>query len=835
MVNIAMKHNKGGTRMMDEKRLAADKLHQHTDPDQFDFETTADLPDLEEVVGQPRAVEAIRFGMGINAEGYNIFAMGPSGTGKRGFIRQFFKERAGDEPIPSDWCYVHDFDHPHRPSAIKLPAGKGVEFEKDMDELVEELKTALSAAFESEEYQTRRQSVTEELKERQAEAFEELQGRAEGKDVALIRTPAGLAVAPVKDGDVLSPEEIQELSEEEQERLKEQVSSLQEEVQAILQQVPGWQRKVREKLNELNREIANFAVGGLIDELKEKYSEHPKVVEHLEAVQESVVENADEFLPEQGQEEGNVAEMLRKAAGRSGPSESMLLRRYKVNVLVDHSETEGAPVVYEGNPTYQNLIGRVEHQARMGALFTDFQLIKAGALHRANGGYLILDARKVLLQPYAWEGLKRALSSDEVHIESVAQMYSLISTVSLEPEPIPLDVKVALFGDRMIYYLLHQLDPDFSELFKVKVDFEEQMDRNGENQELYARLIGSLIQKEDLRPFNPAAVARVIERSARMVGDSDKLSTQVRDVTDLLREADYWAGERDHEIVHAEDVQQAIDAQVYRSDRLRERIYETILRDTFFIDTTGEVVGQINGLSVLQLGDFAFGRPTRITARVQLGKGQVVDIEREVELGGPIHSKGVFILSAFLGGRYAEDRPLSLSASLVFEQSYGGIEGDSASSAELYALLSAIAEVPIQQSLAVTGSVNQHGKVQPIGGVNEKIEGFFDICEARGLTGQQGVLIPESNVKHLMLREDVVEAVSEGRFHIYAVDHVDEGIEILTGIPAGERDEEGNYPEGTINHMVEQRLDKMAKNRKQFASQAKSEEEEETEEEEGEE
>jgi lon-related putative ATP-dependent protease len=459
----------------------------------------------------------------------------------------------------------------------------------------------------------------------------------------------------------------------------------------------------------------------------------------------------------------------------------------------------------------------------MGALLTDFNLIKPGALHKANGGYLVLDIRKVLLQPYAWEGLKRALQAGQIRIESVGQMLSLISTVSLEPEPIPLDVKVALFGDRLLYYLLWQLDPDFGELFKVEADFEEQMDRNGENQLLYAQLISTLARKEELRPFDRGAVARVIEHSARMVGDAEKLSTQMRNITDLLREADYWAEEAGNGVVTAAEVQRAIDAQIYRSDRLRERVQEAILRETILIDTEGEEISQVNGLSVIQLGNFSFGRPTRITARVRLGKGEVVDIEREVELGGPIHSKGVLILSGFLGARYAGERPLSLSASLVFEQSYGGVEGDSASSAELYALLSAIAEVPIKQSMAVTGSVNQHGQVQAIGGVNEKIEGFFDVCKARGLTGEQGVLIPVSNVKHLMLRQDVVKAVDAGQFHIYPVEMVDQGIEILTGVPAGERDEEGNYPEGSINRLVETRLAELAEKRAEFTKTAEGE------------
>ena len=796
------------------KELDTKILYQCCDPEQFTFETTADLKDLTGIIGQTRAMEAVHFGVGIEQDGYNIFALGPVGTGKRSIVRQSFERRAASEPVPSDWCYVHNFEQSHKPQALRMPPGKGVELRQDMEEFAQELRTALSAAFESEEYQTRRQVIQEEIQEQQQQYFESLQQKAQERDLALLRTPAGLAFAPVRDGEVLSPEELQKLPEEERQRLESSSEELQEELQKILRHVPRWQREAREKLRELNRDMTNFAVGGLIDELREKYVDFPKVVDYLDALQEDVIENAQDLLVSQEGRSGegqNAADrqndmLLAQAAARS-------LRRYRVNVLVDHSGSEGAPVIYEDNPTYQNLIGRVEHRAQMGALLTDFNLIKPGALHRANGGYLMLDARKVLLQPYAWEGLKRAMRARQVHIESIGQMLSLLSTVTLEPEPIPLDVKVALLGDRLLYYLLAQFDPDFGDLFKVAADFDEQMDRSEENQALYAQLVGTLARKENLRPLDRSAVARVIEHSARMVGDAEKLSARTRQVADLLRETDYWAARNGNGVMTEADVEKAIDAQIYRSDRLRERMQEGIQRGTILIDTQGAKIGQVNGLSVIQLGEFAFGRPSRITARVRLGKGEVVDIEREVELSGPIHSKGVLILSGFLGSRYVQDMPLSLSASLVFEQSYSGVEGDSASSAELYTLLSAIAEVPIKQSLAVTGSVNQHGQVQAIGGVNEKIEGFFDVCKARELTGEQGVLIPASNVKHLMLRKDVIDAVEGGRFHIYPIETIDQGMEVLTAVPAGERDEAGNYPEGSLNRRVESRLAELAEKR----------------------
>ncbi len=792
--------------------LPAQQLCRRCDPSQFDFETTADLEDLREILGQERAVNAILFGIGIRRMGYNLFALGPSGTGKRSTIGQFLEQQAATEMTPSDWCYVNNFDQPYRPRALRLPPGQGVVLRKDMEQLIEELRTAIPAAFESEDYRTRKQEAEEEFKERQEKAFNDIQKQAQERNVALIRTPAGLAFAPLREGEVISPDEFQKLPEEERKRVEESVSQLQEQLQETIYQVRQWEREAREKVKELDRQVAMFAVGHRIDELREKYAELPDVVDYLNAVQQDVVEHVDEFRKPEGPPQIMGVPLPHPLAGPP------LFRRYQVNVLVDHSQSEGAPVIFEENPTYNNLIGRIEHLAQMGALVTDFNLIKPGALHRANGGYLILDARQLLMQPYSWDGLKRAIRSREIRIEPLGRALSLVSTVSLEPEPIPLDVKIILIGERLLYYLLHQYDPDFGELFKVEADFNEETARTPENDLLYARLVATLARREELRPFDRGAVARVIEHSARMVGDAEKLSVHLLGVVDLLREADYWAGVAGNGVVTAADVQRAIDAQIHRADRVRERILEQIQRGTILIDTTGERVGQINGLSVVALGHLTFGRPSRITARVRLGKGEVVDIEREVELGGPIHSKGVLILSSFLGARYASERPLSLSASLVFEQSYGGVEGDSASMAELCALLSALAEVPIRQSLAITGSVNQHGEAQPIGGVNEKIEGFFDTCKVRGLTGEQGVIIPASNVQHLMLHHDVIEAVEAGQFHIYAVQTVDQAIELLTGISAGERDEAGNFPEGSINQRVEARLSDLAEKQRAFAA-----------------
>ncbi|MBE9506530.1 MAG: AAA family ATPase [Chloroflexi bacterium] len=807
--------------------LSAQQLRQTCDPSQFDFETTDELEDLNEIVGQERAVDAILFGMGIRREGYNLFALGPSGTGKRTTIRQFLDRKAAAEPTPSDWCYVNNFEQPHRPRALRLPPGQGVVLREDMEQLVEELRTAVPAAFESEDYRTRKQEVEEEFKERQEKTFGEIRKQAQERSIALIRTPVGLAFAPLQEGEVVEPDEFQKLPEEERKQVETEIAKLQEGLQEAIRQVRQWEREAREKVKELDREIAMFAVGHLIDELCQKHAELPDVVDYLNAVQQDVIENVDEFREAEQKPQVMGIPLPRSLVGPP------LFRRYQVNVLVDHSESEGAPVICEDHPTYNNLVGRIEHLAQMGALVTDFNLIKPGALHRANGGYLILDARQLLLQPYAWEGFKRAVRSREVRIESLAQALSLVSTVSVEPETIPLDVKVVLIGERLLYYMLYRLDPDFGELFKVEADFNAEMMRTPENNLLYARLMATLARKNELRPFDREAIAWIIERSARAAGDAEKLSVHLLSVSDLLREADYWAGVAGNGVVTAGDVQRAIDAQIHRADRLRERVQEQIQRGTILIETTGERVGQVNSLSVMELGSFAFGRPSRITARVRLGKGEVVDIEREVELGGPIHSKGVLILSSFLGARYAAEHPLSLSASLVFEQSYGGVEGDSASMAELCALLSALAEVPIKQSWAMTGSVNQHGEAQPIGGVNEKIEGFFDVCKGRGLTGEQGVIIPASNVQHLMLRQDVVEAVEAGQFHVYPVQTVDQAVELLTDIPAGERDEEGDFSEGSVNRLVEARLIGLAEKQRAFAAPPKEEEEQEVSVEEG--
>jgi lon-related putative ATP-dependent protease len=783
-------------------------LYRPCDPEQFGFETTADLADLAEIIGQARAMDALRFGVSIRHEGYNLFVLGPPGLGKRSAVRQFLEKKAHETPEPADWCYINNFAQSHRPRTLRLPSGRGEELRQDMEALVNYLRSAIPVLFDSDEYRAKVEAIQEEFQKQQEQMVRELSSEAEKQEIALMRTAEGFAFAPTRNNEVIAPEEYEKLPKEEKERIDAAIAVFQERLEKILSHMPQWRRERSERIKQFNREIALSAVGHMIDELRSGYARLPQVLSYLNEVQEDMVEHVEDFRKKE------------EPAGISGITAHPTFHKYVVNALVSNGKKSGAPIVSEENPTYSNLIGRVEHIAHLGALVTNFTLIKPGALHRANGGYLLLEAHKVLLQPFAWEGLKRALQSREIRIESLGQMYSLISTVSLEPEPIPLDVKIVLFGDRILYYLLQQYDPDFSELFKVAADFEERIERNTDTLLMYARLIATLARKEALLPFHRAAVARIIEHSARLAGDSERLSTGTRSMIDLLREADYWAREAGHEAVAAADVQQAIDAQIRRQDRARDRLYEAVIRGMLMIETQGAVVGQVNGLSVIELGNFAFALPTRITATTRLGEGKLINIEREVKLSGAIHSKGVLILSSFLAARYARNQPLALAASLAFEQSYGMVEGDSASMAELCALLSNLANAPIKQSLAVTGSVNQFGQAQAIGAVNEKIEGFFDICAARGLTGEQGVIIPAANIADLMLRQDVVAAATAARFRIYAIENADQAIAILTGVPAGEIAANGEYPEGSINRRVVERLRELGEISKSFMRQS---------------
>ncbi|MCW8914758.1 MAG: AAA family ATPase [Magnetovibrio sp.] len=796
------------------KALDAAQLYTHCPVNDLDFKTTADIKPLEGIIGQDRAVEAIRFAIGMLHDGYNLFAFGPEGTGKSSTVRRYLEQEAGKQPTPDDWCYVNNFEDTHKPRALRLPSGKAVELRHDMERLVDELQATLPAAFESEDYNQRKQALEDELKHENEEAFTKLHQAAEEKEIALVRTPTSLRLMPTKNGEVLSPDDFNNLPESVKKKRLKALEALEDQLEEIVAHIPKREKEHREKLRAFNRDVTRRAVGHLIQELEMKWTNVDVVMPYLEDVRNDVIEHVDDFLlvPESTQ--------LAPVEGLSAHRSSGSFRRYHVNVLVDYSSAsgnpdKGAPLVEEEHPSLPNLVGRIEHLSQMGTLVTDFNMIKPGALHRANGGYLVLDARRILLQPFAWENLKRALRAGHIRMESPAESLGLVTTVSLEPEPIPLTVKVVLLGEPILYFLLSMYDPDFKELFKVAADFADRMDRDASGINNYARLLASQVEHENLRHLDRSAVARVVEQGARFTSDAEKLTTHMASVVDLVREANYWAGRSKSKIVSAKHVQKAIDAKNYRSDRYRELLQEEIQRGTLVIHTEGTKTGETNALSVLQLDSFMFGRPSRISATVSMGKGDVVDIERQVELGGPLHSKGIMILESFLTSRFGQDGPLALTARIVFEQSYGGIDGDSASSTELYALLSAISGIPIKQGIAVTGSVDQKGFVQAIGGVNEKIEGFFDICAHRKLTGTQGVIIPAANVKHLMLRADVVSAVEAGTFHVWAINTIDEGIEILTGVSAGEKNARGEYPIGSVNRAVARTL-------RQFASKARS-------------
>jgi len=777
-------------------RVQADALCRQCDAGQFDFETTEQLEPVAGALGQERAIEAIGLGVGIRRIGFNLLVLGEPGTDKFELTREQIAAIAAAEAVPDDWCYVDNFQEAHRPNALRFPRGQGAKFRDDMRRLVEELLGAIPAVLESDEYRARVEQIDAQYGGMQEQGFSELVDEAQGQGIALLRTPTGFSFAPEKDGQVVPHEQFEKLPQHEKDRIAQAVRVLQEKLEKLLRQVMMWRRAHRDEMKKLNQEVTMFAVGNLVDEIIRDYVALPDVVAWLEAFKQDVVDHAELFRT---QHEGATPQMVMPQAEELPP-----LRRYDVNLLVGGEPGAGAPVITEENPTYQNLVGRIEHIARFGALMTDFGLIKAGALHRANGGYLLIDLRRLLMQPLAWEALKRALHTREIRIESPWQFYGAVTTVSLEPEPIPLDVKVVLFGDRMLHALLQAYDPEFVELFKVAADFEDDAERTPESQSLYARLIATIAQRIESPPLDRHAVARVIEFSAREAGDSEKLTLHRRALEDLLTESGYWARRNGQKLIGATHVQRAIDARVERSDRIRRRMQEQILRGTIMIDTAGAESGQINGLAVYMVGDLVFGQPTRITATTRIGEGQLIDIQREAQLAGAIHSKGVMILSAFVMSRYAARQPFSLNASLAFEQTYGPVDGDSASLAELCALLSSLSAIPVRQAFAVTGSVNQRGDVQAIGGVNEKIEGFFDICVARGLDASHGVVIPRANLRHLMVRHDVVDAVRDGRFAIHAVSTVDEAMTLLTG-------------EADFDRRVRARLAQFAELRRGFA------------------
>ncbi|MFO7623180.1 MAG: AAA family ATPase [Anaerolineales bacterium] len=795
--------------------LPSSALHAPCDPSGLDFNTTDDLTDLQDVIGQPRALRALELGSEVGGTDYNIFVLGLPSSGRTTLSQEYLQRKAAGEVVPDDWCYVNHFDNPYRPKILRLPPGWGAQFRKDMQELLAYFQRQMHKAFESKEYIEERDRILAQVKEAQEKKFASLQEYVGKHEFILVRTPAGVMLTPGKDGQALQPEDVEKLSPEQRAEFERLARSLGDFVEITLNKLRDMNQKADQEVNELDQRTILYIIGPLIQDLKEKYTNLSEdksltgwstnqdsdraMVAYLDAVQADLSANAVRFRP---------GEAIPPGLPQPDPKWT---QRYAVNVLVDNGALKGAPVVIESQPTYHNLLGRIEHEVVMGATRTDFLMIRPGALHRANGGYLILPVRDLLINPYAWEGLKRVLRDGAIRISELGSQLGLISTQSLDPEPVPLQAKVLLVGTPMLYHLLRLHDEDFAKLFKVHAEFATVMERNLEAEREYGVYVKSVLDDKGLPPFDRSAVARVIEYSARLAEDQHKLSTRFGKIADLVRESAYWAKKENQELVTRASVQRAIDESIYRDNLSEERLQEMISQDVLMIDVHGAVSGQINALSVLSIGDYSFGRPVRVTAAVYPGQGGVIDIERQAKLGGPVHTKGILILSGYLGWRYAEEGPLSLSASLTFEQSYSEIEGDSASAAELLALLSAIAEIPLRQDRAITGSVNQRGQIQAIGGVNEKIEGFYAVCKAKGLSGEQGVLIPSANQRSLMLCEEVVTAVAAGQFHIWPVSTIDQCLSLLTGCEPGERDGEGRYPQGSFNQAVAARLKDFAR------------------------
>jgi lon-related putative ATP-dependent protease len=785
-------------------------LHAPCDPAGLGFKTTDELPDLQDVIGQPRALRALELGSEVGGTDYNIFVLGLPSSGRTTLSQEYLQRKAAAEPVPDDWCYVNHFDNPYTPKVLRLPPGWGTQFRKDMQELLAYFQRQVPKAFESKEYIEERDRILAKVKKTQEEEFASLQEHVSKYEFILVRTPAGVMLTPGKDGQALQPEDVEKLSPEQKAEYERLARSLGEHVEITLNNLRDMNQKADQELKELDQRTTLFILGPLIQGLKEKYTNlaankslsgrpaheasEQALAAYLDAVQADLIANAALFRP---------GEAIPPGLPQTDPKWT---QRYAVNVLVDNGALQGAPVVIESQPAYHNLLGRIEHEVVMGATRTDFMMIRPGALHRANGGYLILPVRDLLVNPYAWECLKRVLRDGAIRISELGSQLGLISTQSLDPEPVPLQAKILLVGTPMLYHLLRLHDEDFAKLFKVHAEFATVMERSSEAEREYGIFIKSVLEDKGLPSFDSSAVARVIEYSTRLAEDQHKLSTRFGKIADLVRESAYWAKKENQAIVTRTAVQRAFDESIYRDNLLEERLQEMISQDVLMIDVQGAVNGQINALSVLSIADYSFGRPARVTAAVYPGQGGVIDIERQAKLGGPIHTKGILILSGYLGWRYAQEGSLSLSASLTFEQSYSEIEGDSASAAELLALLSVIAQIPLRQDRAITGSVNQRGQIQAIGGVNEKIEGFFAVCESKGLTGEQGVLIPAANQRSLMLCEAVVSAVAAGQFHIWPVSTIDQCLALLTGCEPGERDTDGGYPPGTFNHAVITRL-----------------------------
>ncbi len=784
------------------------ELSRKCDAAQFTFNTTEELPVLQDIIGQDRALDSIQFGLGIENHNYNIFVLGEGGTGKETTIKGIIEEKAKKEPVPDDWCYVYNFADPDCPSAMNLPPGKGSELAIEMTELVETLRRDIPKVFESKDYEKHRDEILEGQQERTRAIFFRLEQKAAEKGLLLKKSVSGLSVVPAKDGHAMPADEFDSLPKAKKAALEEDIRILQDKLSDAIRDARAIEKETKERITALDREVVQYVVNPLINEILENFKGFMAVVEYINRVKEDVLENIEDFRPKE--------EMQLALGPIKLPRQEPSFERYKVNLLVSNKETVGAPVIFETNPTYYNLFGRTEYRVQFGVASTDFTMIKAGAVHKANGGYLIVNAMDILRNIFVYDSLKRMIKNREIRIEDVWEQYRLVSSSTLKPAPIPGRIKLVILGEPFIYYLLYNLDSEYRKLFKVKSDFDNVMPRDEQNVFKYACFAATRCKEEGLLPFDRSGVARVVELGSRFAGDREKLTARFNEIKNLIVEASYWAGLDNAKKVSSGHVDRAQREKIYRHSKIEDKLRDYITEDTLMVDTGGSVAGQINGIAVLDPGDYAFGKPSRITARTYMGEAGVVNIEREVKLSGKIHNKALMILTSFIGERFARKFPLAFSATVCFEQLYDEIEGDSATLAEVYALMSSLSGLPIDQGIAVTGSMNQFGEVQPIGGVNEKIEGFFDVCAAKGLTGTQGVIIPKRNVRNLMLKEEVVEAARQGKFRVWAIGHVDEGLEILTGAAVGERGADGGFPEGSVNCLVEKRLLGLAKTLKEF-------------------
>ena len=787
--------------------LPATSLRWTCDPKLIGVKSTEELKPLDILVGQPHAHQALLFGFSIKEAGFNIFVAGPAATGKTTTTTDFLEDMARKLPTPQDWCYVHNFEDEYQPKALRCPPGLGKELKQDMRELVQAAQIAISQLFEGNDYATKRDEMARKMNQRRQEVITRMGQVAEGEGFIMQLTALGISLVPVVKGHALSEQDFLSLPKDAQQKFTEKRETVREKLQPLVRELRDVELKAQDEMIKFDRDVTLYAIETLMSNLLAKYKQHSEITNFLHEIQTHIVEDLERFRTRRGDKKEDAQEAL---------ADELTFRVYDVNVIADNSSVQGAPMIVEQNPTYDNVLGRIEKESQLGTLTTDFTLIRGGSLHEANGGFLIIRAEQLLRDLNVYEGLKRALKAGEVTIEELPQRIGYANVRSLSPQPIPLEVKVVLIGASSTYQLLFAYDPEFRELFKVKADFDSTMEKADSSLKSYAGFFATLVVNENLKHLDTSAVARLLEHSSRIAEDQNKLSTQFGLVADVVREAHFYATQEDAKYITASHVEKAIEAKLYRSNLIQDKIREYIQRNVIFISTDGATVGQINGLSVLSVGDFSFGAPSRITIAVGLGKEGLIDVQREVNMSGPIHGKGVMIIAGYIASKFAYDKPLTLSARIVFEQNYEGVEGDSASSTELYALLSALSGVPIKQSFAVTGSVNQNGDVQPIGGANEKIEGYYEICKARGLNGQHSVIIPQSNVQNLMLKQEVVDAVKAGKFHIYPVKTIEEGIELLTGVPAGKRSANGNYEENSIYGRVDKRLREMAETAKRF-------------------